>query len=545
LAVGPSEQQKRWCNLGQNMSRHDVVPHRAEVMSTAGGGLVQPIDPLRVEGRQGDVEGSSSALLGGARGREAVEARSSQVGALSNPGLCCPQCGAAFVSEATGKSGPFASFDLLKCCCSAYPVVAGIPILQKGSIGATQQPASEILELIRQGRSTDALVAMLLPAAPVPADLALPWMKGLPGRVGVAIRNRYARYRGVPRWRSKAVGLLESAQTGLTACEFLRSYVDELRLLPSVCDYMVYRFSTSRHLVALSFANLIDHPARPTIELGCGCGHITRALLDRSRGQAVVGIDALFWPLFVAKTWVAPEALFLCAEADRSLPFADGIFGAAFSTDAFHYFPDRAATVKEVRRIMRPGGNLFLTTVNNAAFGHPGVSYRLRPEGYKRLLSGWPNRSVADADVLARYLQQRAPKLDVNGDWGRISQELRLSFVASEDESVFRDHEAFPDWPHSRGRLSINPLYRRAGKSSASICLQRRFPSPKYESENAECKQYMPERAEISSEGLDALEEGRRTSEVEQLIRQFVVVGVPERYAPLTTAVGLEDAPPA
>jgi ubiquinone/menaquinone biosynthesis C-methylase UbiE len=46
------------------------------------------------------------------------------------------------------------------------------------------------------------------------------------------------------------------------------------------------------------------------------------------------------------------------------LPFADAAFDAAVSTEAFHWFPDQDAALRELRRVLRPGGRLMLALVS-------------------------------------------------------------------------------------------------------------------------------------------------------------------------------------
>jgi ubiquinone/menaquinone biosynthesis C-methylase UbiE len=46
------------------------------------------------------------------------------------------------------------------------------------------------------------------------------------------------------------------------------------------------------------------------------------------------------------------------------LPFADAAFDAAVSTEAFHWFPDQDAALRELRRVLRPGGRLLLALVS-------------------------------------------------------------------------------------------------------------------------------------------------------------------------------------
>jgi SAM-dependent methyltransferase len=101
---------------------------------------------------------------------------------------------------------------------------------------------------------------------------------------------------------------------------------------------------------------LFAPPAGPVLEIGCGDGRF--AYWNRRRAH-IVGLDAA--PLFSA------EAL---AEVDlvqgdaRALPFADGVFQAAYSIDVLEHL-DRDgldAVMREARRVLAPGGRLFIFT---------------------------------------------------------------------------------------------------------------------------------------------------------------------------------------
>jgi SAM-dependent methyltransferase len=57
--------------------------------------------------------------------------------------------------------------------------------------------------------------------------------------------------------------------------------------------------------------------------------------------------------------WVRGDAL--------RLPFASGSFEAALSTQAFHWFPDPEAALRELHRVLAPGATLLVSIVNPPA----------------------------------------------------------------------------------------------------------------------------------------------------------------------------------
>jgi ubiquinone/menaquinone biosynthesis C-methylase UbiE len=54
------------------------------------------------------------------------------------------------------------------------------------------------------------------------------------------------------------------------------------------------------------------------------------------------------------------------------LPFRDATVEAVVCTESFHWYPDQAAALREIRRVLRPGGTLLVALVNPrvAALAH-------------------------------------------------------------------------------------------------------------------------------------------------------------------------------
>jgi ubiquinone/menaquinone biosynthesis C-methylase UbiE len=98
-------------------------------------------------------------------------------------------------------------------------------------------------------------------------------------------------------------------------------------------------------------------PAR-VLDVGCGTGILAARLRRELRSTAVVGLDFSAGMLEQAAKrshvvpWVRGDAL--------HLPFGDAQLDAAVSTEAFHWFPDHEVALRELHRVLRPGGRLLL-----------------------------------------------------------------------------------------------------------------------------------------------------------------------------------------
>ena len=91
-------------------------------------------------------------------------------------------------------------------------------------------------------------------------------------------------------------------------------------------------------------------PTRPLLDLGCGAGETVSAWLDR--GYEAYGVD--LDPQALARAH--PERCRLLSLSPYRIPFPDHTFAAAFSEDVFEHVDDYGSTLRELRRVLRPGG---------------------------------------------------------------------------------------------------------------------------------------------------------------------------------------------
>jgi SAM-dependent methyltransferase len=112
-------------------------------------------------------------------------------------------------------------------------------------------------------------------------------------------------------------------------------------------------------LVAHEFLpSLGVEPDRRWLDVGCGTGMLTRAVLELAAPAEVVGIDPSEGFLAHARSRTTDaRARFQTADA-LALPFEDESFDAVVSGLVLNFIPDAAAGVREMRRVSRPGGTI-------------------------------------------------------------------------------------------------------------------------------------------------------------------------------------------
>ncbi|MGH9415977.1 MAG: class I SAM-dependent methyltransferase [Terriglobales bacterium] len=122
--------------------------------------------------------------------------------------------------------------------------------------------------------------------------------------------------------------------------------------------------SMARHHRAITAHALERMQLRPgdrALDLGCGSGWATRLLADRvgPTGTAV-GVDVSDAMIAEAQAPAPPPHVrFLCAPAEH-VPMPDASFTHVLSVENFYYYPDQLTVLHELRRLLAPGGRIFL-----------------------------------------------------------------------------------------------------------------------------------------------------------------------------------------
>ncbi|WP_340366741.1 methyltransferase domain-containing protein [Marinobacter azerbaijanicus] len=100
------------------------------------------------------------------------------------------------------------------------------------------------------------------------------------------------------------------------------------------------------------------------LDLGCGTGWFTGQLagIAGGAGNSVTGADLSQGMLDYARAVAAPDIRWLVADAE-SLPLEDNSLDVIFSNLMIQWCNGSAGVLAECRRVLRPGGQLFISTL--------------------------------------------------------------------------------------------------------------------------------------------------------------------------------------
>jgi ubiquinone/menaquinone biosynthesis C-methylase UbiE len=122
-------------------------------------------------------------------------------------------------------------------------------------------------------------------------------------------------------------------------------------------SWMQRRLFDPVHSAVLRQAESRFKPA-DVLDIGCGSGRLLRKVHDSWPEAQLSGVDPAQGMLEVARQ-LTPEARFSLGSGE-ALPLEDASVDLALSTISFHHWHDHAAGVREVARVLRPGGSFLL-----------------------------------------------------------------------------------------------------------------------------------------------------------------------------------------
>lgn len=95
------------------------------------------------------------------------------------------------------------------------------------------------------------------------------------------------------------------------------------------------------------------------VDFGAGVGSLTRRLLESKRFESIVGVDIMNRPgdLPNVVKWIT-------ADLNEPTPLADSYADCVVACEIIEHLENPRAMCREISRILRPGGRLFMSTPN-------------------------------------------------------------------------------------------------------------------------------------------------------------------------------------
>ncbi len=132
-------------------------------------------------------------------------------------------------------------------------------------------------------------------------------------------------------------------------------------------ENLMGRWSARLALMFLDFVYVRD--GERVLDVGCGTGALSRAVLDATRSSEVVGVDPSEpFTEYAREQSPYPRATFDVGNA-QDLPYPNASFGLSLSMLVFQYIPEGEKAAGEMRRVTRPGGTVAACTWDSGEGG--------------------------------------------------------------------------------------------------------------------------------------------------------------------------------
>ena len=133
----------------------------------------------------------------------------------------------------------------------------------------------------------------------------------------------------------------------------------------------------ARTLYPVLWSKLAHIPFQRALDLGCGTGEMMKMLLQSDDQRELYGIDLSEKMLSVAEGKLSGKVQLVLGDSEH-LPFVDNFFDVVYCNDSFHHYPDPENVIREVQRVLKPGGTFLIGDCWQPLIGRAIMNFYMR-----------------------------------------------------------------------------------------------------------------------------------------------------------------------
>jgi SAM-dependent methyltransferase len=229
-------------------------------------------------------------------------------------------------------------------------------------------------------------------------------------------------------------------------------------------DYMG-RWSARLAPLFLNFAGIRD--GERALDVGCGTGVLSRAVVGAAPRSEVVGVDPS--EAFIEHARAQgddPRVTFDVGNA-MDLPYSDASFGQSLSMLVFHFIPDGGKAAGEMRRVTRPGGSVAACTWDTG-------------DGGLKMVIGFWDEAVKLNPAAEELRPERSQKNNRRGEFTELWEAAGMENVEETALEFGMDFSSFDDYwlPNLQGVGPVGAYIKGRspeGREALREAMRRRF----------------------------------------------------------------------
>lgn len=133
-------------------------------------------------------------------------------------------------------------------------------------------------------------------------------------------------------------------------------------------DSVFHRDRIETTIMLVKFASSLGTYIPRFLDLGCGQGHITGRICESVRTESAAGLDCSLTAIEYAHE-AYPGIEFAVGNA-LELPYSSGFFDIVVVNNLWEHVPNPVAMLNGIRRVMKPGGHVIISTPNRYRLGN-------------------------------------------------------------------------------------------------------------------------------------------------------------------------------